>query len=86
MGLAIHVNAHLSEIDAERWEAVWLTSLQLLEQYPGALAAFRVVEHTAGRRALYSADYLCVVGKPEEHWPQANGERLRPAVCIRQCR
>ncbi len=68
MGLSVQVNAHLNEIDSERWEAVWLTSLQLLEQFPGTLAALRVVDHKAGRRTLYSTDYLFEVGKPEERW------------------
>jgi len=68
MGLSIQVNAHLNEIDPERWEAVWLTGLQLLEQFPGSLAARRVVDLKAGRRTLYSTDYIFDVGKPEEHW------------------
>ena len=68
MGLSVRVNAHLNEIDPERWEAVWLTSLQLLEQFPGTLATLRVVDHRSGRRSLYSTDYLFAVGKPEEHW------------------
>jgi hypothetical protein len=42
MGLYVRLNIQPDQIDAERWEAVWLTSLQLLEHFPGPLAAYLV--------------------------------------------
>lgn len=38
MGLGVKLYVQFDEIDDERWEAVFLSSLQLLENFPAPLA------------------------------------------------
>ena len=45
LSICLHVDCHA--IDNERWEAAYLTSLQLLKQFPGPLA--RCVRQDVGR-------------------------------------
>lgn len=68
MGLGIQVNVQIDKIDDERWEAAWLTSLQLLEEFPVPLASLRTIDHRAGGRTLYSSDILFDAGTTNERW------------------
>lgn len=68
MGLSIYLHVDCHAIDDERWEAAYLTSLQLLEQFPGPLA--RCVREAVGRvqRWVVTKNIICDIGSPEEHW------------------
>ena len=68
MGLSIYLHVDCHAIDDERWEAAYLTSLQLLEQFPGPLA--RCVREDMGRfqRLVITKDIVRDIGSPEEHW------------------
>lgn len=72
MGLYVRLKARVDQIDAERWEAVWLTSLQLLEQFPGPLAA-HVVDEQHERRHVLTPQTRFQVGTKKEHW-KVNGD------------
>jgi hypothetical protein len=67
MGLGVGLNIQPDRIDAERWEAVWLTSLQLLDRFPGPLAAHVVDERHQCRHVL-TPRLLFQRGTRDEHW------------------
>jgi hypothetical protein len=68
MGLGVKLYVQFDEIDDERWEAVFLTSLQLLENFPAPLA--RTVTHPVRgvARQVYTTNVLFDVGGPQERW------------------
>ncbi|MGM0486859.1 MAG: hypothetical protein ACQESR_08885 [Planctomycetota bacterium] len=66
MGLSIYLHVNCHAIDDERWEVAYLTSLQLLEQFPGPLAG-RICEDV-GRfhRLVVTKNIVHDVDLPEE--------------------
>jgi hypothetical protein len=84
MGLYVRLNIQPDRIDAERWEAVWLTSLQLLEHFPGPLAAQIVDEQHQSRHVLTPRIHF-QTGTNEEHW-KVDGDlgsgRMGESYCL----
>lgn len=87
MGLSIYLHVNCHAIDDERWEAAYLTSLQLLEQFPGPLAG-RICEDV-GRfhRLVVTKNIVRDVDSPEEHWEidreLGSGRSAEPFVLYR---
>src|SRR5947209_7347766 len=68
MGLYLRFYAQCDHIDPRRWEALYLTSLQLLESFPGPLVK-RVAEPIGGlRRFTLTTQIESEIGTPKEHW------------------
>jgi hypothetical protein len=68
MGLYVHLYAQCDHIDPERWEALYLTSLQLLERFPGPL--IRQIAEPIGdlRRWVLTTQIQSDIGTSKEHW------------------
>jgi hypothetical protein len=87
MGLSIYTYVDCHAIDDERWEAVYLTSLQLLEQFPGPLA--RRIHEDVGRfqRLVVTKNIVRGVDSPEERWEVdrelGSGRSAEPFVLYR---
>jgi hypothetical protein len=87
MGLSISMHVDCHAIDDERWEAAYLTSLQLLEQFPAPLA--RRVREDVGRlqRLVVTKNIVRDVDLPEERWEidreLGSGRSAEPFVLYR---
>src|SRR2546429_124088 len=68
MGLYVRLHAQCDHIDPERWEALFLTSLQLLERFPGPLAQQIAEPIGSLQRFTLSTQIHSEIGTPREHW------------------
>ena len=68
MGISISLHVDCRAVDDNHWEAAYLASLQLLQQFPGPLAT--CVRQQVGRfqRFVVTKDIVRDMGCLEEHW------------------
>ncbi|MCI0460445.1 MAG: hypothetical protein L0Z62_26120 [Gemmataceae bacterium] len=68
MGLHVYLYAQCDHIDPERWEALYLTTLQLLERFPGPLVKITAEPVRGGHRFTLTTQIQSNLGTPTEHW------------------
>lgn len=68
MGLSIYMHVDCHAIDDERWEAAYLTSLQLLERFPGPLASCVREDIGSLKRWVVTTSIVRDVDSPDERW------------------
>jgi hypothetical protein len=85
MGLYVRLYAQCSHIDPERWEALYLTTLQLLERFPAPLVRLIAEPAQGVQRLTLTTQIRSELGTPEEHWSvdgDLGSRRLAETYCL----